>query len=142
MNTAELMEFLKANLVWVVMALVSGGMLLWPVIRGRTSGPSLSPLEATLMINREDAMVLDVREPAEWSKGHIPNARHIPLGQIEQRIGELDKFKAKPIIVSCATGSRSSSVCGTLRKAGFEKVFNLAGGLPAWEQAGQPLTTR
>ena len=136
------MEFIKTNLTWLVMAIVSGGMLLWPLIRNRSSGPSVSPLEATLLINREDALVLDVREPAEWSKGHIPNARHIPLGQIEQRLAELDKFKAKPIIVSCATGSRSSSVCGALRKAGFEKVFNLAGGLPAWEQAGQPVTTR
>lgn len=136
------MDFIKANLTWVVMAIVSGGMLLWPLIRNRSSGASVSPLEATLLINREDAMVLDVREPAEWSKGHIPNARHIPLGQVAQRIGELDKFKSKPIIVSCATGSRSGSVCGTLRKAGFEKVFNLAGGLPAWEQAGQPVTTR
>lgn len=142
MNQIQLMEFFKANLIWLVMALVSGGMLLWPLIRYRSGAASLSPLEATLMINREDAVVLDVREPAEWSKGHIPNARHIPLGQIEQRLGELDKFKAKPIIVSCATGSRSSSVCGTLRKAGFDRVFNLAGGLPAWEQAGQPLTTR
>lgn len=124
------------------MAVVSGGMLLWPLIRNRSSGASLTPLEATLMINRDDAMVLDVREPAEWSKGHIPNARHIPVGQVEQRLGELERFKNKPIIVSCATGARSSSVCGTLRKAGFEKVFSLAGGLPAWEQAGQPLTTR
>jgi rhodanese-related sulfurtransferase len=138
----QFMDFIKANLTWVVMAIVSGGMLLWPLIRNRSSGASVSPLEATLLINREDAMVLDVREPAEWSKGHIPNARHIPLGQVAQRIGELDKFKSKPIIVSCATGSRSGSVCGTLRKAGFEKVFNLAGGLPAWEQAGQPVTTR
>lgn len=136
------MDFLKANLIWVITALVSGAMLLWPLIRNRSSGASLSPLEATLMINREDAIVLDVREPAEWSKGHIPNARHIPLGQIEKRLAELNKFKAKPIIVSCATGSRAGSVCSTLRKAGFEKVFNLAGGLPAWEQAGQPLTTR
>lgn len=136
------MEFIKANLTWVVMAIVSGGALLWPLIRNRSSGASLSPLEATLKINREDAIVLDVREPAEWAKGHIPNAKHIPLGQIEKRLAELDKFKAKPIIVSCATGSRSGSVCGTLRKAGFEKVFNLAGGLPAWEQAGQPLITR
>ncbi|TXG76546.1 MAG: rhodanese-like domain-containing protein [Rhodocyclaceae bacterium] len=136
------MDFLKTNLMWVVMAAVSGGMLLWPLIRSRTAGPSVSPLEATLLINREDALVLDVREPAEWSKGHIPNARHIPLGQIEKRLGELDKFKSKPIIVSCASGNRSSSVCGTLRKAGFEKVFNLAGGIPAWEQAGQPVTTR
>lgn len=136
------LEFLKANLIWVITAVVSGGLLLWPLIRNRSSGASLSPLQATLMINREDAIVLDIREPAEWSKGHIPNARHIPLGQIEKRLAELDRFKAKPIIVSCATGSRAGSVCGTLRKAGFEKVFNLAGGVPAWEQAGQPLSTR
>lgn len=134
--------FFKDNVVWIVMALVSGGMLLWQTFKGRGGGASVSPLQATLMINREDAVVIDVREQAEWNKGHIPNARHIPLGDIEKRVAELEKFKSKPLILSCATGSRSGAAAATLRKAGFEKVFNLAGGVPAWEQAGQPLTSK
>lgn len=136
------MDFIKANLIWIVMAISSGVMLLFPLIRGRTSGPGVSPLQATLMINREDAVIVDVREQAEWVKGHIPNARHIPLAEVEKRLPELEKFKSKPIIVNCASGSRSAAACSALRKAGFEKVFSLVGGLSAWEQAGQPITTK
>lgn len=136
------MQFIQDNLIWVVLAFVSGAMLLWPMIRGRSSGPSLSPLQATLMINREDAVVVDVREPDEYAKGHVPNAKPIPVGQIDKRLSELAKYKEKPIIVMCGSGNRAPSACGTLRKAGFTKVFNLAGGLSAWEQAGQPVTTK
>lgn len=136
------MQFIQENLIWVALAFVSGGMLLWPLIRGRTGGPSLSPLQATLMINREDAVVVDIREPEEYARGHIPNAKPIPLGQIDKRLSELEKYKQKPLIVACGSGNRAPSACGTLRKAGFEKVFNLAGGVSAWEQAGQPLTTK
>jgi rhodanese-related sulfurtransferase len=86
-------------------------MLLWPLIAGGTVA-HLTPAEATLMMNREDALVLDVRETGEWSGGHITGARHITLGQLDKRLSELDKFKEKPIIVVCATGNRSSSACG------------------------------
>lgn len=136
------MEFIQNNLMWVGLAFVSGALLLWPAIRGRTAGPSVSPLQATLMINREDAIVVDVREPDEFARGHLPNARTIPLGQIDKRLGELEKYKDKPVIVICHTGNRSGSACGMLRKNGFTKVFNLAGGVTAWQQAGQPVTTK
>lgn len=136
------MEFVVNNFVWIVVAFVSGGLLLWPVIRSRTAGPSVSPLQATLMINREDAIVLDVREADEFARGHVPNARGIPLGQVANRLGEIDKYKDKPVIVLCQHGNRSASACSTLRKHGFNKVFNLGGGLNAWEQAGQPVTTK
>lgn len=136
------MQFIIDNILWVSVAFVSGAMLLWPLVRQRSIGPGVSPLQAILMINREDAIVLDVREGAEWSRGHIPNARHIPLSDLPKRIGEIEKYRDRPIIVNCQSGNRSASACGALRKAGFTKVFNLAGGLPAWEQAGQPVTTK
>lgn len=136
------MDFVVNNFVWIVVAFVSGGLLLWPMVRGKTAGPSVSPLQATLMINREDAIVLDVREADEFARGHVPNARGIPLGQVASRLGEIEKFKDKPVIVLCQHGNRSASACGTLRKNGFGKVFNLSGGLNAWEQAGQPVTTK
>jgi rhodanese-related sulfurtransferase len=134
------MEFVQQNIMWVLAAAVSGGMLLFSFLR--PGGKGVSVTEATLLINREDAVVVDVRETSEWSTGHIPNARHIALGQLNQRIGELEKVKSKPVIVCCASGNRSSSACGTLRKAGFERVFNLSGGIRAWSDAGLPTTAK
>jgi rhodanese-related sulfurtransferase len=135
------MEFLQENMIWVAIACVSGGMLIWPMIAGGNAA-NLTPAEATLLMNREDALVLDVRETGEWSSGHITGARHITLAQIDKRLSELDKFKEKPIIVVCATGNRSSSACGQLKKHGFGKVFSLGGGISAWRDANLPLTTK
>ena len=135
------MEFLQENIMWVAIACVSGGMLLWPLIAGGNVA-NLTPAEATLLMNREDALVLDVRETGEWGAGHITGARHITLGQLDKRLSELDKFKEKPIIVVCATGNRSSSACGQLKKHGFGKVFSLGGGVSSWRDANLPLTTK
>jgi rhodanese-related sulfurtransferase len=134
------MEFVQQNIMWVMAAVVSGAMLVASFVRGGGKGVSVG--EATLLINREDALVLDVRETNEWSAGHIPNARHVALGQLGKHLSELEKFKSRPVIVCCASGNRSSSACGTLHRAGFERVFNLSGGLGAWTSAGLPVTTK
>lgn len=134
------MDFVQQNIMWVMAAVVSGAMLLVSI--ARSSGKGISVTEATLLINREDAVVLDVRETSEWSAGHISNARHIALGQLDKHLSELEKFKSRPVIICCASGNRSSSACGTLKRAGFERVFNLSGGLGAWTGAGLPVTTK
>ena len=134
------MEFVQQNIMWVITAVVSGFMLVSSFVRG--GGKGISVPEATLLINREDAIVVDVRETSEWSTGHIPNARHIAMGQLAKRITEIEKFKEKPVIVCCATGNRSSSACGTLQRAGFARVFNLNGGMGAWSSAGLPVTVK
>jgi len=90
------MEFLQQNMIWVALAAVSGGMLLWPLVAGG-GAETLTPAQATLLMNREDALVLDVRETGEWTSGHIPGARHITLAQLGKRMSELDKFKDKRI---------------------------------------------
>src|SRR5438094_1130931 len=88
---------------------VSGGMLLWPLVaRLMRPGQEVGPVEAVQLINRRDAVVIDVRDAAEYKSGHITNARHVPEGEIDARMKELDKVKAKPIIVSCARGNRSA----------------------------------
>jgi rhodanese-related sulfurtransferase len=137
------MEFLQQpqNLMWIALALLSGSMLLWPLITGG-GADSLTAAAATLLMNREDALVLDVRETGEWGSGHIAGARHIALGQLEKRLSEIEKFKTRPIIVCCASGNRSTSACGQLKKAGFEKVYNLAGGISGWLEANLPVTTK
>ena len=134
------MDFVQQNIMWVMAAAISGAMLLASIVR--SSGKGVSVTEATLLINREDALVVDVRETSEWSAGHIPNARHIAFGQLDKHMSELEKFKNRPVIICCASGNRSSSACGTLRRAGFERVFNLSGGLGAWTGAGLPVTTK
>jgi rhodanese-related sulfurtransferase len=136
------MDFVTTNYIWAIAAIVSGAGLIILTVRQKVSGPRLSPAQATQLINREDAQVLDVREQAEWAKGHINGARHIPSGEIGHRLGELERFKARPVIVVCASGQRSASASATLRKAGFEKVFALDGGIGAWEQASLPLTKK
>ncbi len=134
------MEFVQQNITWVMLAVVSGGMLLFQTLRG--GGDNITIADATLKLNREDALVIDVRETHEWDRGHIPNARHIALGQVGKRMHEIEKFKNRPIIVVCASGNRSSGACGMLKRAGFEQVFNLAGGVGAWSEAGLPVTTK
>ena len=127
------------NIFLIAVAFVSGAMLVWPLVRRGAGGRAVNTLEATQLINRQDALLLDVREQAEFAQSHILNARWLPLSQIEARAGDIGKFKDKPVIVYCATGNRSSAAATTLRKAGFSQVFNLSGGFGAWQQAGLPV---
>jgi rhodanese-related sulfurtransferase len=134
------MEFIRHNLLLIALALVSGGMLLWPLLRrGTTGATDVSPTEAVLLINRENALVLDVRNADEFAKGHITDARNIPLAELESRLGELFKFKDKALLVNCQGGVRSASACAVLKKGGFNKVYNLEGGVNAWVQAKLPV---
>jgi len=133
------MLFLQQNWMLVAVAVVSGIMLAWSFIGGKLSGiEEADTLKATRLYN-DDALVLDVREDKEFAAGHIPKARHIPLGQLSGRLQELEKFKAKPILVTCRSGQRSARACRLLKKSGFETVYNQAGGIIAWQRANLPV---
>lgn len=97
---------------------------------------------AVQVMNQDDAVVLDVREDKEVADGRITGARHIALGNLNNRMGELNKYKDKPLLVYCRSGNRSSHACSQLTKAGFSDVYNLAGGIVAWESANLPLSKR
>jgi rhodanese-related sulfurtransferase len=128
------------NLLLFGAAVISGTMLIWPILsRLMRPGNEVGPIEAVQLINRRDAVVIDVRDSSEFATGHIANARHIPEAEIANRIRELEKFKSRPIVVSCRTGSRSVIASGLLRKNGFNEVFSLRGGIAAWQQASMPL---
>jgi len=133
------MEFISKNIFLVMIAAVSGGMLLWPLLRKGAGGPWVNTLQATQLMNREDAVVVDVRPAADFAKGHILGARSIPLAELEKRAGDLDKYKAKPVIIYCDTGNRAGGGVALLRRNGFANVVNLAGGYAAWQQAGLPV---
>lgn len=133
-------QFIQDNWMLVALAVASGAMLAWTFIGSKLSGvEQADTLKATRLFN-DDALVLDVREDKEFSSGHIPKAKHIPLGKLSSRMQELDKFKTQPILVTCRSGQRSARACGMLKKAGFETVYNQAGGILAWERANLPTT--
>ena len=134
------MKFVMNNIWLVLAAAVSGAMLIWPLINRRLSGVAeVGALEAVQLLNRKDAIMIDVREPAEFNAGHAPNARNIPLAQLDKRIGELGKFKNRPAVVVCQTGAKSHAATAVLKKAGFAEVVVLAGGIGAWQQANMPV---
>ena len=107
--------------------------------RVNSARPRVNTLEATLMMNKEGAGLVDLRDDADFAKGHVLNAVNIPMAQLESRLGELSKFKDKPLIVYCDAGNRSGAALDILKKNGFDKAFNLGGGIAAWQQAGLPL---
>ncbi|MCB4810449.1 rhodanese-like domain-containing protein [Methylovorus menthalis] len=131
------MKFLINNAIYIGLAVGSGLMLLWPMLR--RGAKSVSPSEAVLLINRNQGVVLDVRDDAEFAAGHINDARHIPLAKLDERLAELQKFREKPVIVHCQSGVRSSKAAATLRKHEFTQVYELDGGVNAWTQAKLPL---
>ena len=133
------MKFALDNIHWILAAVVSGGMLLWPLVRRGAGGPWVSTLQATQMMNREDALVIDVRDADAYAKGHILGAKSIPLAELGRRAADLAKHKSKAVIVSCQNGDRSASAAATLRQNGFARVHPLNGGFAAWQQAGLPV---
>ena len=90
-------------------------------------------------INREKAVVIDVREPAEFAAGHITNAKNVPLAQFEERLPQVVKNKALPVILVCATSPRAVRAQVLARKLGYDQAEALAGGLQAWRTAGLPV---
>ena len=109
------MEFIKSNILLIGLALGSGIMLLLPSFKKGAGGvPNLSTAEAINLINRSHALVLDVRNEAEFAGGHIVDAKHIPLDKLAERLNELNKYKDKPILVNCQRGMRSAKACDVL----------------------------
>ena len=109
------------------------------VNEGARGGAQLSPQQATRLINSENAVVLDVRKKDEFKTGHLPNSLNIPAANISNRLGELEPYRNKPIILVCKTGTTTSTVGATLKKAGFEKVTRLKGGITEWLSNNLPL---
>ena len=131
------LKFLTENILFIVIAIVSGAMLLWPSLQRRTGGPLLDTLAATRLLNDSQATVVDVRANGEFSSGHLSGAKNIPLEELDKRLADIPA--GKPVLLVCATGNRSSKASGLLKKAGRTEVFGLDGGLAAWRQAGLPV---
>jgi rhodanese-related sulfurtransferase len=137
---SQLLEFVGNHWYLFAALVVILALLTYSLIVGDRG--SVDPLKATTMINHQDATVIDVRPAADFAKGHIINAVNIPMNGFKNQMAALAKYRGKPIIVNCRSGSQSASACSQLRKEGFEEVFNLKGGILSWESANLPLTKK
>ncbi|MCP4285894.1 MAG: rhodanese-like domain-containing protein [Gammaproteobacteria bacterium] len=127
-------------LLFAALGLVSA-LLIYNLLNGMDKS-SITPHQATSKINQEEAVVVDVRPMADFTGGHIINAINIPVNGLKNQISQLEKHKNKPVIVACRSGAQSSSACKQLQKEGFEKVFNLKGGILAWQDANLPVSRK
>ncbi|RZL91100.1 MAG: rhodanese-like domain-containing protein [Variovorax sp.] len=132
------MKFIVDNWMLILIALSSGGMLAWPMLRGANAG-SLTAQGAVQLINRERAVVVDVREPEEFAAGHVTGAKNVPLNQLEAKLATAVKNKSVPLLLVCATGARAQRAVAMAKKLGYEQAQAVAGGLKAWKEANLPV---
>ena len=132
------MDFLFENIFLVVLIIISGALLFFPKVLSRDN-KVLGSKEVTLLINREPAMLVDVRSEADFRAGHITNAINIPLDQIEVQINKITSNSKKNIIVYCQKGARSAQAFRLLNKLGLPKLYTIEGGLDAWLKNNLPI---
>ena len=132
------MKFIIDNWMLISIAVVSGALLLWPVLQGvATAG--VSPAAAVQLINREKAVVVDVCEPEEFAAGHVTGSKNVPLSSLESKLSGLVKNKSVPVILVCQSGARSGRAVLVAKKLGYQQVLSLGGGLTAWKEANLPI---
>jgi rhodanese-related sulfurtransferase len=140
MDIHQLSEFAANHLLLVAAFVVILAMLVGGELRHRFGKvKDIAPAEATRLINHENAVLVDMRNDKDYRDGHIVNAVHVPAEK-HDAAGKLDKYRDRPLIVCCRSGNQSLKLCTELSKKGFASVYNLKGGLHAWQQAGLPLS--
>ncbi len=132
------MKFFVDNIFLLMIAFLSVGLLVWPMVKGGARSGSVGTAEAVRLINREKGVLIDVSEPAEFAAGHVAGSRNVPVATFENSKA-LPTNKALPLIVVCPTGSRAGRAAAALRKLGFENSHALAGGTAAWREASLPV---
>lgn len=132
------MTFFINNWFLFAIALVSGGLLAWPLLSRGAAAGGVSPAEAVNLINRERGVLIDVSEPAEYGAGHAGGAKNVPFGTLETAT-DLPKNKAVPLLLMCPTGARARRSVAILRKRGYEKASAVIGGVAAWREANLPI---
>lgn len=140
MDFNQLTEFAGNHMLLVMAFFAILAMLIGGEIQSRISGVSaVAPGDAVRMINHDNAILVDMRDDKDYLEGHIVNALHAPSSP-DDHASKLEKYRDKPIIVYCQRGQRSGPYCSKLKKQGFESVFNLKGGLLAWQKEALPLS--
>ena len=131
------LKFIIDNWMLLCVALVSGLLLVTPVLQGAMD-LGLSPTLVVQMMNKERANLLDVRTLPEFNEEHIVGSEHLDLLELQNKLNQVQKNKQQPLIMVCASGSRSQKAVAIAKKLGFEQVHSLSGGLKSWREASLP----
>jgi rhodanese-related sulfurtransferase len=137
----RLIEFIGNNMLWVGLWFALLTLLLWNLFKDKLLGiPQLDPLDVTRRINNDQAIIVDLRKSDDFEVGHVINAINIPESDLTQRMHDLEKFRKKPIILCCQSGSISPQTIQKFMKDGHEDLSNMKGGILSWQRANLPLT--
>lgn len=134
---ALLLEFLAEH--WSIAGALVIAIIMLLFHESRRAGASISPQQAAQLVNREQAVMVDLRDPAEFRKGHVIGAINIPYASFKQRLNELDSFRDRPVVLICNLGQHAGSVGKQLAAAGFGKVYRVSGGITEWRHQQMPL---
>lgn len=137
-----MLDFLIDNVVLVMAALTSGGLLLWPTLRGaQMGGQAVSVPEAVRLMNREKGVLVDIRDAAAYAAGHATGSRHVFMDDLNKTPlpSTLPSNKALPVLLMCDSGIKASKATALLRKAGYERAMTVGGGMNAWREAQMPV---
>jgi rhodanese-related sulfurtransferase len=139
----KFLEFAGNNTLLVLALMISFFVLVFTELRRKASGlVAIDPTAAVSLINNnDDAVVIDLRNAESFARGHIVNAKNVPLDELDARKDVVAKFKNKPVVAVCDSGGSSNKAVASLRQSGFENIYGLKGGMVAWGQAGLPVVT-
>lgn len=136
----HLPEFIGNHLLLVGALAAIVALLAWNLMKDSFSGiPQVSPAEMTRLINHEDAVIIDMRGAGEYNGGHVLSAINFPATELIGRVRELEKFRDRPVVCYDSGGTSVKSIAA-LKAVGLDKLYNLRGGLNAWQNAGLPLS--
>jgi rhodanese-related sulfurtransferase len=125
---------------WVLVTALIVTLWLLYFTEARKAGPALSPQQAITLTNTEGGVFLDIREAKDFKQGHIAGAINIPSASLPNRMGELNAYQEKPVIVVCRLGQTSSAAVKQLRAEGFNEAHRMAGGMLSWDDNRLPVT--
>ncbi|WP_106476729.1 rhodanese-like domain-containing protein [Phytohalomonas tamaricis] len=136
----QLFEFAQNHLLLVSAFLVL--LVAWLAYEAQRSNTGVTSGEATALVNREDGVIVDIREANEFKAGHIAGAINIPNSKFDTRMNELKKHQDKPVIVVCKTGQKAGIIVEKLKKEGYSRAAKLKGGMEQWQADSLPTVKR
>ena len=133
---AQFIEFLVNH--WILSGLWLGLFVTLILYIQAKAGSALSPQQAVMLVNRQDGVILDIRDSKAFDGGHIVDAINIPLAKLKERVRELEKFREKPLVVVCQLGQQSGDAVKLLEENGYSAVSRMRGGMNEWQTQGLP----
>lgn len=124
---------------WTLVLALAAVVAMLFLHESRKAGPAVTPQQAVNLVNSHDGVFLDIRDGKEFKRGHIVDAMHVPLAQLDARASELEKYKEKPVIVVCKMGQTASGATKQLRALGFERAHKMTGGMMEWTALKLPV---